>query len=402
MNNKTINQAVILAGGLGTRLKPFTDKSPKPMYPFNGKPFIEYLVKQIKSFGIDNILILLGYLPEKIMDYLQDGSAYGVNISYDITPVEYNTGDRLLHAQELIESQFLLMYCDNYCPIDFDKLYRDYENNHALIQFTAYENKDGYTKSNLLIEDGQIKIYDKKRATPNLQGVDIGYAIVNKQVFEFVTDQNMNFEATVYPNLVEQGKLFATETKHRYYSVGSWERIKLTEQFFNNMPTVFLDRDGTLNQRPPKACYVENPEQFIWLEGAKDAVRLLKESGYRLILVSNQPGIARGNLSDNMLGQIHAKMQSDLKQETGYQIDAIYYCPHNWDDGCECRKPKSGMLYQAQKDYSLNLSECVLIGDDDRDIEAGENAGCKCIKVTRQYNLLQAVKDLQIRKNEVG
>lgn len=402
MNNTTINQAVILAGGLGTRLQPFTDESPKPMYPFSGKPFIEYLVRQIKSFGIDNILILLGYLPEQIMDYLQDGSAFGVSISYDVTPVEYNTGDRLLHAQELIESQFLLMYCDNYCPINFNKLYRDYESNQALIQLTAYENKDGYTKNNLLIEEGRVIIYDKKRITPNLQGVDIGYAIVNKQVLGFVTEQNMNFEAAVYPNLVKQGRLFATETGHRYYSVGSWDRIKLTEQFFNNLPTVFLDRDGTLNQRPPKACYVENPEQFIWLEGAKDAVRLLKESGYRVILVSNQPGIARGNLSEDMLGRIHAKMQNDLKRETDCQIDAIYYCPHNWDEGCECRKPKPGMLYQAQKDYSLNLPECVLIGDDDRDIEAGENVGCKCIKVTEQYNLLQAVNSLLEEKNKAG
>ena len=92
--NNDIKQAVIIAGGLGTRLKPFTDTNPKPMYPFENKPFIEYLVEQIKSFGINNILILVGYLPEKIMDYLGDGSKYGVNIEYDITPVEYETADR--------------------------------------------------------------------------------------------------------------------------------------------------------------------------------------------------------------------------------------------------------------------------------------------------------------------
>lgn len=393
MENKIINQAVILAGGLGTRLRPFTDEAPKPMYRFNDKPFIEYLVKQIKSFEIDNILILLGYKPEKIMDYLKDGNTYGVNISYDITPVEYNTGDRLLHAKQLIADQFLLMYCDNYCPIDFDKLCENYVNHNALIQLSAYENKDGYTKNNLLIEDGQVKAYDKKRVTPNLQGVDIGYAIVDKQTFRYVTESDMNFEAAVYPELVRRGKLFATITKHRYYSVGSWERIKLTEQFFDNQPTIFLDRDGTLNQRPPRACYVETPEQFIWLEGAKEAVKLLKDSGYRVILVSNQPGIARGNLTEETLEQIHQKMQEDLKQETGHQIDAIYYCPHNWDDGCECRKPKPGMLYQAQKDFSINLRECVLIGDDERDIEAGEAAGCRSILVNDEYSLLNAVQD---------
>lgn len=337
MENKSVRQAVILAGGLGTRMKPFTDNAPKPMYPFRGKPFICYLVEQIKNFGIDRILILLGYLPEKIMDYLKDGSEYGVTISYDITPVEYNTGDRLLHARDMIDNKFLLMYCDNYCPINFTKLSRECEDNKALIQLSVYENKDGYTKSNLLIEDGMVKSYDKKRKTPNLQGVDIGYAIVKKDVFQYITEENANFEAIVYPELVRQQRLFATVTKHRYYSVGSWERIKLTEQFFEGDLTVFLDRDGTINKRAPKACYIETPEQFVWLEGAKEAIKLLKESGYRVILVSNQPGIARGNLTEDILAQIHKKMQDELQRETGYRIDAIYYCPHNWDDGCECR-----------------------------------------------------------------
>ena len=394
MENELIKQAVILAGGLGTRMRPFTDEAPKPMYPFQGKPFIQYLVEQVKSFGIDRILILLGYLPEKIMDYLKDGSEYGVNISYDITPVEYNTGDRLLHAKDKIDSQFLLMYCDNYCSINFTKLSREYVDNNALIQLSVYENKDNYTKSNLLVEDGMVKTYDKARKAPNLQGVDIGYAIINKAVFQYVTERNANFEAIVYPELVRQGKLFATVTKHRYYSVGSWERINLTEQFFGNCPTVFLDRDGTINRRAAKACYIEKPEQFVWLKGAKEAVRLLKEAGYRVILVTNQPGIARGNLTEDMLARIHVKMQEDLKRDTGYQIDAIYYCPHNWDEGCECRKPKPGMLYQAQKDYSLNLTECLLIGDDDRDIEAGMAADCRTYQVTDSRNLLQIVKEM--------
>lgn len=394
MENEIIKQAVILAGGLGTRMRPFTDEAPKPMYPFHGKPFIQYLVEQIKSFGIDRILILLGYLPEKIMDYLKDGSEYGVNITYDITPVEYNTGDRLLHAKDMIDSQFLLMYCDNYCPINFTKLSREYVDNKALIQLSVYENKDNYTKSNLLVEDGMIKSYDKTRTNPNLQGVDIGYAVINKEVFQYITERDANFEAMVYPELIRQGKLFATVTKHRYYSVGSWERINLTEQFFGNCPTVFLDRDGTINKRAAKACYIENPGQFVWLEGAEEAVRLLKEYGYRVILVTNQPGIARGNLTEDMLTRIHEKMQEDLKRDTGYQIDAIYYCPHNWDEGCECRKPKPGMLYQAQKDYSLNLTECILIGDDNRDIEAGMAAGCRTYQITDSRNLLQIVKEM--------
>ena len=392
---KQIKQAVIIAGGLGTRLKPFTDTNPKPMYPFNGKPFIEYLVKQIKGFGIDRILILVGYMPEKIMDYLGNGSKYGVKIEYDVTPVEYETGDRVLHAKEKLDDEYLFMYCDNYCPINFARLVEDYYNNNALLQFTAYANLDGYTKSNLLIaEDGKVEVYDKKRLTPNLSGVDIGYAIVNKKVLDMLPDGGFNLEAVLYPILVDQGKLYATVTEHRYYSVGSFERIELTKRYFDFQKYVFLDRDGTLNVRPPKACYIEKPEDFVWLDGAKEAVKKLNDAGFIVILISNQPGIARGNLTEETLTAIHNKMQSELA-EIGAHIDKIYYCPHNWDDGCACRKPKPGMFYQAQKEFCIELPKATMIGDDERDIEAGEAAGCgRNILVNEEYTVLDAVNDL--------
>lgn len=390
-----VTQAVILAGGYGTRLKPFTDTMPKPMYPFYGKPFLEYLVEQVKSFGITDIVLLLGYLPEKVEEYFGDGSKWGVEIRYSVTPVEYETGLRIRGAADLLQDKFLLMYCDNYCPIDFGRLQSEFEKNDALIQLTAYANRDGYTKDNFLIsEEGKIEVYDKKRLTPGLRGVDIGYAIISKEVIDLLPEQNHNFEAVVYPALVERGRLFATVTEHRYYSVGSWERIELTEAFLDpSRKFIFLDRDGTLNVRPPQACYVENPADFEWIDGAREAVKRLNDAGYTIILISNQPGIARGNLTEEMLDAIHLKMEEDLAG-IGACIDAIYYCPHNWDDGCFCRKPKPGMLYEAQKDYSLDLTKAILIGDDERDIEAGMSARCECVLVSDSYPLAQAVDDL--------
>lgn len=388
-----IRQTVILAGGYGTRLKPFTDENPKPMYPFEGKPFLEYLIEQVKSFGIEDIVLLLGYLPEKIKEYFGDGSQWGVNIRYSVTPVEYETGLRLKAAWEegLLASEFLLMYCDNYCPIDYRRLCREYFANNALIQFTAYANLDGYTKNNLCIaENGLVNVYDKTRKAMGLQGVDIGYAIVNRDVMRMVPSENENFEKIVYPQLVKQKRMFATVTCHRYYSVGSWERIELTKAFFSPQKYIFLDRDGTLNVRPPKACYIENPEDFVWLSGAKQSVKELKDAGYKIILISNQPGIARGRLTVETLERIHEKMQAELKED-GTCIDYIYYCPHNWDEGCECRKPKPGMLYQAQRDLSLDLTKCWMLGDDERDMHAGGDAGCRCMYISEQHPLLEAV-----------
>lgn len=388
-----VTQAVIMAGGRGTRLAPFTDKAPKPMYPVNGVPFIEHLVKQVRGFGVSEVVVLLGYLPEKIINHLGDGEKYGLKLRYDITPAEYETGDRFVHALPLLNNEFLYMYCDNYCPVDIQRLYSEFQSNEALIQISVYSNRDGYTKSNLTVDAGRVTVYDKKRESLGLQGVDIGYAICSKAALEYVTEKGQNFEAAVYPELIRQKKLFATVTEHRYYSIGSWERIKLTEEFFLMKPTVFLDRDGTLNVRPKRACYVEKPEDFVWLDGAKEAVGLLKKKGYRVILISNQPGIARGRLTEEILSEIHKKMQDELRVATGYEIDRIFYCPHDWDEGCECRKPKPGLLFKAQKEFSINLSQCVFFGDDERDMEAAGAAGCEGVLVGEEYPLLQAVKN---------
>jgi len=393
MKYKPIEQAVIFAGGLGERLKPFTLTNPKPMYPFNDKPFIEYLIVQIKEFGISDIILLLGYLPEKIMDYLGDGSRYGVKITYCVTPVEYDTQFRLKSAQNLLQDQFLMMYCDNYCPIDFSRLVSEYYENEAWIQFSAYANEDGYTKNNLKIgEQGIVEIYDKKRKQPDLSGVDIGYAIVSKKVLSLMSENNENFEAVVYPKLVDMQKLYATVTHHRYYSVGSFERIELTKEFLSDKKYVFLDRDGTMNERAPKAQYIKSPEEFVWLPGAKEAIKKLKKAGYFTILISNQAGIARGAMTEEDLAAVHSKMQSEL-EEAGAGIDAIYYCAHNWEEGCSCRKPKPGMFYMAQKDYSINLTKCVMFGDDDRDMQAAKAAGVRGIQITEEYSLQAAVEN---------
>lgn len=389
-----ISQAVIFAGGLGNRLRPFTDNNPKPMFPIQGKPFLQYLIEQIKNWNIRDIIILLGYLPEKVMDYFGEGSEYGVKITYVVTPVEYDTQYRLIAAKDYLNDEFLMMYCDNLCPVDFEQLVSDYYKNHALIQFSAYLNEDGYTKSNIHMSyDGKVLVYDKQRKNDNLQGVDIGYAIVSKEVLNYVSDSNDNFEAVVYPILVNEGRLYATVTEHRYYSIGSYSRIELTERYLSGQKYIFLDRDGTTNVRPPKAEYICKPEAFVWIDGAKEAIKKLNDAGYFVIMISNQAGIGRGIMTDEDFRMVQNKMQEDLA-EIHAHVDAVYYCPHSWDVDCKCRKPKPGMLYQAQKDYSINLTECIMIGDDVRDMITANNAKMRGVLVNDDYRLIDAVNDL--------
>lgn len=152
-----------------------------------------------------------------------------------------------------------------------------------------------------------------------------------------------------------------------------------------------MDRDGTMNVRPPQACYIEKSKDFKWLPKAKEAIKKLNDNGYEIILISNQPGIARGNLTTDDLDQIHDKMRADL-QAIGAYIHHIYYCPHDWDEGCNCRKPKPGMFYRAQKDLSLDLTKCWMLGDDERDMHAGGDAGYKCMYITEMHPLNEAVE----------
>lgn len=388
-------QAVILAGGKGTRLRPFTLEAPKPMYPVAGRAFIDRLLEQVRSFGITEVLLLLGYKAEVLIQYLEAHPHPGLSVDYSVTPEEFETGARIRAASHKIKGDFLLMYCDNYCPISFEAHLRAFEESRALVRLMAYANRDGYTKNNLFVKDGQVLVYDKERKSEGLNAVDIGYALLSRKVLDWLPeDAALSFERYVYQKALEKKGLFADVTEHRYYSIGSFERMKRTECFFSGQRAVFLDRDGTINVRPPKACYVERPEEFVWLAGAREAIKRLNDAQYLVLLVSNQPGLARGRLTPAGLKAIHQKMERELRQ-TGARIDGIYICPHNWDEGCACRKPQPGLLYQAQRDYDLNIPrDCILIGDDERDIEAADRADCRAVLVTEDYPLSRAVDDI--------
>jgi D-glycero-D-manno-heptose 1,7-bisphosphate phosphatase len=215
-------------------------------------------------------------------------------------------------------------------------------------------------------------------------------------VIDLIPEGNHNFEKTVIPQLVSRHAIITYPTEHRYYSVGSHERLKLTDKFLERRPAILLDRDGVINKKAPKAEYITKWADWQWLPGSKEAICLLKKNGYQVIIISNQAGIARGLMTETDLREIHNQMQQEL-ESCGAQIDKIYYCPHGWDAGCDCRKPKPGMLLQAQREFHLDLSKTYFIGDDERDETAGKAAGVKTCLVSDTYTLLDFVnKDLDI------
>ena len=385
-------QAVILAGGRGTRLHPLTDTRPKPMVEINGKPFLAYQIEQIRNQGFEKILLLLGYLPEVIQNYCGDGSRWGVKIEYSVSAADDETAQRIRLAESRLDPYFLLLYCDNYWPMQIEKMWSRFFANKAPAMITVYTNKDGYTRNNVRVDpDGYVAVYDKTGASPGLQGVEISYALIDRSVVDLLPEANVSVEEALYTRLAQQRRLLAYVTDHRYYSAGALHRLPLTEAFFTRIPTVILDRDGVLNRRPPRAEYVRTWDEFLWLPGAKEALRLLKDKGYRVVVVSNQAGIGRGVMTESELAEINRRMLEEAEQAGG-KIETVYYCPHDWSTGCECRKPKPGMLFQAQKEFHLDLTRSLFIGDDERDQQAAEAAGCQFAMVKNEDSLLNIIQ----------
>lgn len=369
----------MLAGGRGTRLLPLTADLPKPMIPVAGRPFVDYLLEELARNGFEEVVLLLGYLAERVTDYYGDTKPHGLRLRYSITGVDDDTGSRVRAAAPLVDDVFMLMYCDNYWPLRLSRMWHAFSTRGLPAQITVYRNADGYSRDNVTVGlDGRVVHYDRSRSRRGLAGVDIGFAFLRAAVLDLLPRSgDVNFEDVVYPTLCERGELGAFVTEHRYYSAGSPERLPLTEGFLTGRGrTVILDRDGVLNEKPPPATYVTSPDQIRWLPGSLEALARLTAAGYGVVVVTNQAGVARGAMTEDELAAVHARMRDDARSHGG-RIDAVYVCPHGWDDGCDCRKPRAGMLFRAQHDLALDLTRTWFVGDDPRDLEAGAEAGCR-------------------------
>ncbi|MBU6500564.1 MAG: HAD-IIIA family hydrolase [Patescibacteria group bacterium] len=391
-----IKQAIILAGGPGMRMRPLTYDRPKLMVLVNGKPFLDYLIEMLKSQGITEIVILLGYLHKKITEYLGDGSRFGLKVRYWVGTTDNGTGTRIREAKDLFDDTFLLLYCDNFFHLNLRKLL-DFHNAHDVLATSlVYTNKYGVTKNNIFVgDDGYVIKYDKKRQGNNLNGVDLGFFIFSKKIIDTMPTDNFYLDETTIPLLVAEKKLAGFMTDSLYYSLGSINRFEATERFLNrSRKIIFLDRDGVINKKMPPRDYVKRWEEFEFLPGAIEALRMLTESGYEIYIISNQAGVARGLMTEGDLFQIHKNMEIKLT-EKGAKISAIYYCPHGWSEGCDCRKPKPGMFYRAAIDHQIDLPRTIFVGDDQRDVEAGNAAGCKkTFLVDSKNDLISVVKTL--------
>ena len=139
----------------------------------------------------------------------------------------------------------------------------------------------------------------------------------------------------------------------------------------------FIDRDGTINAN---IGYIDSPDSFKMYSGVAEGIKLLNEDGFKVIIITNQSGIARGFFSEETLDKIHNKMKKELSDK-GAKIDAIYYCPHHPDEKCSCRKPNPGLIEKATNDLDIDTKKSFILGDRMLDVEAGHKKGCKTVLV---------------------
>lgn len=370
-----LRQAVILCGGLGSRMKPLTDTLPKPMAPVNGRPFLAYLIDQLPEQGITHIVLLTGYLGELIRGHFGGGEGYGVTIEYSQGPVEWDTGRRIWEARSLLESRFVLLYSDNFTPFSLEKLVAFHDGNKATISLLAQRKEPG----NIRIGDsGWVEEYDPTRQAGGLDCVEIGYMLVERDAMFAVYDQPDVSFSSILRRLSEVRGLAASMCQDGYHSISDPARWKLAELYLARKRILLIDRDGTINQRPPRGEYVTSWAEFKWIKDSIEAMSALAAAGFQFIVISNQAGIARGMMTSETVLAINERMTAELRSQ-GIEILDIFVCPHAWDEGCECRKPAPGMLLQASRKHLLRLDRTFFIGDDPRDRLAAENAGCASI-----------------------
>ena len=241
-------------------------------------------------------------------------------------------------------------------------------------------------------EDGIATYYGPASEDPNINTIDVGSFIMPKKVVAMIPDENVSFQATVLSKLIAARELSVFRMDHPYYFVTSMAHLPTVEKFFEPKKVIFLDRDGVINKKAPEHDYVKKWEEFEFLPGALDAITLLTEAGYQIYIISNQQGIARGMMTEEDLRDINDRMIAQI-EEAGGHIAGLYHCPHHKDAGCFCRKPEAGMLFKAAREYQIDLTKAVMIGDKASDVAAGEAAGCRSILV-KEGDLLPVIQSL--------
>lgn len=425
-------KTILMAGGRGTRIAELFPNIPKPLIPVAGMPILEREIRSLCAQGFKDIILTVGYLADKIIAYFGDGSQFGAKIDYFVEESPLGNAGALFRLRKKIgEEPFLLLNADAAFDVNFNRMVAFHQNHGGLVTLFTHPNshpydsgliiadENGHVEKWLAKEDERPQWYDN-RVNAGLHVIDPKVLDISLKSLEINKESGfpqgkVDLDRQILKPLCGSNLMFCYDSPEYVKDMGTPERFHQVEADYKNgvvqaknltnkQKAIFLDRDGTINKY---VGFLRNIDDFELIEGVAEAIKLINQSGYLAIVVTNQPVIARGEVTWEELNEIHEKMATLLGKEGAY-VDGIYICPHHPDKGfegerpeykidCDCRKPKPGLLLQAAKDFNIDLSESYMIGDSHRDVEAGENAGVKksiLIKENIENALLSIINEI--------
>ena len=393
-------KTVIMSGGRGTRISELFPEIPKPLIPICGRPVLEHEMECLREQGFTDIILTVNHMAEKIVDYFGDGSKFGVHIEYFVEDKPLGNAGALFKLKDKLTEDFLLLNADSVFNIDFNRFVAFHKEHNALVTLFTHPNDHPYD-SGLIVANADKSVHkwlskEDKRPEFYKNRVNAGLHIVSTKLLESDIDlPKIDLDRHLLKSLAGTGKMFCYDSPEYVKDMGTPERFEAVTRDFksgkvflrnlrNKQKAIFLDRDGTINKY---VGFLRNIDDFELLPTVSEAIKQINKSGYLAIIVTNQPVIARGEVTFAELDKIHNKMETLLGIDGAY-LDGIYFCPHHPDSGfegevkelkfdCDCRKPKAGMLLKAAEDFNIDLTESWMIGDDENDVKAGKVAGCK-------------------------
>lgn len=401
-----------MAGGRGTRISELFPNIPKPLIPIQGIPVLEREIISLRDQGFTDIILTIGYMAKKIQVYFGNGEKWGVNIEYFVEDKPLGNAGALFFLN--LREDFLLLNADSVFNVDFNRMVAFHKQHGGLVTLFTHPNSHPYDSGLIIAGEGrevekwlakedERPEYYKNRVNAGLHVISpkaLELSGVNKEEIGKEIDgkaKKVDLDRQILKPLCGTGTMFCYDSPEYVKDMGTPERFHQVEEDFkkgtvqaknlkNKQKAIFLDRDGTINKY---VGFLRKEEEFELLPGVAEAIRKINESGYLTIVVTNQPVIARGEVTYEGLETIHNKMETLLGKEGAY-LDGIYFCPHHPHSGyegeikelkidCECRKPKPGMLLKAAQDLNIDLSPSYMVGDGENDIKAGKDAGCKTV-----------------------
>jgi mannose-1-phosphate guanylyltransferase/phosphomannomutase len=393
--------AVILAGGQGTRLG--LENLPKSMVSIANMPLLEHQLLLLKRYEIKEVIILTGYLSEKIEAYFGNGSSWGINITYFRETTPLGTAGAIKQLEGTISDRFLVFYGDVVMDFDIHR-FQAFDEPDSLASLIVHPNDHPYDSDLVQVEQCKIVNFISKPHPSELlydNIVNAAVYILSPQIFDFIP-QNLpcDFGKNIFPDVVRKGGILRAYSTPEYIKdLGTPDRLKKIEKDIssgkvtrwnrnNSRPAIFIDRDGVINREVDN---LRRTSDFEILPNVIDAIREINQSDFLAIVVTNQPGISKGFLTAQKLHEIHKLLETQLGEKRAF-VNHIYYCPHHPEKGfegevedlkmeCNCRKPAIGMILQAVEEYNIDISRSYFIGDSTTDILTAKNSALTAILV---------------------